>query len=84
MVDASRVCGEWLALSTSAATRSVVLIVTDEAAFMKWCGHLNIAKNRRPRRTDELGTYIQGTTTAHGWTITVHLPNPLPTQETRR
>lgn len=83
LVEASRVCGDWLSLSATTAAHSVGLTVADEASFRKWCVHLNIPSKRITRQSDELGSFLQAVTTAHGWTITVHLHNP-SAQETRR
>lgn len=82
MIGAARVCGEWVSLESSATLRAVTVVVADLAAFTKWCGHLGVPASRRRRRTDPLGEYLQGVTTAHGWTIVVHLPNA-PAQEPR-
>jgi hypothetical protein len=81
LVEATGVCGEWSALTISATTRTAVVLVPDEATFLRWCNHLNIPKARRSHLTDPLGDYTQGVTTARGWTVTVHLADPLPQQE---
>ena len=81
LVDAARVCGEWSALNVTVATRTALVLVPDEATFLRWCNHLNIPKARRRRLSDPLGDYTQGVTTARGWTVTVHLADPLPQQE---
>lgn len=83
LVEASRVCGDWLSLSAVTAAHQVGLTVANEATFRKWCTHLNIPGRRITLHTDELGRFLQAATTAHGWTITVHLHNPT-TQEARR
>lgn len=76
LVNACGPCGEWSSLAVSSATRNVVMTLPDEATFIRWCAHLNIAKARRQTFRDALGSYVQGTGTANGWTLTVHLPIP--------
>lgn len=81
LVSAARVCGEWASLSVVEATRTVVLTVATEATFIKWCGHLSIPKSRHRRAKDALGPFIEATARSRSWTIVVHVPDPLPTQE---
>jgi hypothetical protein len=76
LTHATVMCGEWASLTVSATTHTAVVVVDTPAAFDKWCRHLTVPKARRADHTDALGSYTQGVTTAHGWTITVHLPHP--------
>jgi hypothetical protein len=76
LVAASRVCGEWVSLSITTPTRTAVINAADAASFTRWCGHLSISDTQRTHGSDALGTYAQGTTAAHGWTLTVHLIEP--------